>query len=82
MTYEVDTDSRNVGFGVGVIGESQEKTRLSNTGITDEEKLEEVVVSRRVGGQLLVVGSLENMSQLGLGLRPETRGRSLIERHG
>lgn len=82
MTYEVDTDSRNVGFGVGVIGESQEKTRLSNTGITDEEKLEEVVVSRRVGGQLLVVGSLENMSQLGLGLRAETRGRSLIERHG
>lgn len=42
--FEVDTDSRNVGFGVGVIGESQEKTRLSNTGITDEEKLEEVVV--------------------------------------
>lgn len=50
MTYEVDTNGRDVGLCVGVIGESQEEARLSNTGITDEEKLEEVVVSRKIGG--------------------------------
>lgn len=44
-THKIDTDGRDVGLGVGVIGESQEKTRLSNTGVSDEEELEEVVVS-------------------------------------
>ena len=44
-TYEVDTDRRDVGFRVGVVGEPKEEARLSNTGITDEEELEEVVVS-------------------------------------
>lgn len=43
--YEVDTDGRDVGLGICVVGESQEQARLSNTGVTDEEKLEEVVVS-------------------------------------
>lgn len=45
-TYKVNTDGGNVRLGVGVIGKSQQQTRLSNTGITDEEELEEVVVSR------------------------------------
>lgn len=45
MTHEIDTDSRDIGLGVGVIGESQEQTRLSNAGISDEEELEEIVVS-------------------------------------
>ena len=44
-TYEIDTDSRNVGFGVGVIGETKQQARLSYTRVTDEEELEEVVVS-------------------------------------
>jgi len=44
-TYEVDTDGRDIRLGIGVIGESQKKARLSDTGITDEEELEEVVVS-------------------------------------
>ena len=43
--YEVDTDGRDVGLGVCVVGESQEQAGLSNTGVTDEEELEEVVVS-------------------------------------
>lgn len=45
QTHEVDTDGRDVGFRVGVIGEPQEKAGLSNTGVSDEEELEEVVVS-------------------------------------
>ncbi len=43
--YEIDTDGGDVGLGVGVIGETQQQARLSNTGISDEEELEEVVVS-------------------------------------
>lgn len=43
--YEVDTDCGDVGLGVSVVGESQEQTGLSNTGVSDEEQLEEVVVS-------------------------------------
>jgi hypothetical protein len=36
---EIDTDGRDVGLGVGVIGESQEKTGFPNTRISDQEKL-------------------------------------------
>lgn len=45
--YEVDTDCGDVGLGVGVVGEPQQQARLSNTGVTDEEQLEEVVVSMK-----------------------------------
>ena len=44
-TYEVNADGRDVGLGVGIIGEPQEQTGLSDTGVTDKQKLEEVVVS-------------------------------------
>jgi len=46
--YEVDTDSGDVGFGIGVVGEAKEQAGLADTGVTDEQQLEEVVVS--VGG--------------------------------
>jgi hypothetical protein len=45
-TYEINSNGGDVRLGVGVVGESQQKARLSNTGITDEEKLEQVVVPR------------------------------------
>jgi hypothetical protein len=45
MTYEVDADGGDVGLGVGVIGKPQQQTRLSDTGVTDEQELEEIVVS-------------------------------------
>ena len=44
-TYEVDTDGGDIGLGVGIVGETKEQARLSDTGVTDEEELEEVVVS-------------------------------------
>lgn len=50
--YKVDSDCGNVGLGVGIIGKSQEQARLSNTGVTDEEQLEEVIVSARVVNSL------------------------------
>lgn len=43
-TYEVDADGGDVGLSIGVVGESQKEARLSDTGVTDEEELEEVVV--------------------------------------
>ena len=46
-TYEVNTDGGDVRLGVGVVSETQQQTRFSNTRVTDEEKLEEVVVSVR-----------------------------------
>jgi hypothetical protein len=52
-TYEVDTDGGDVGLCVGVVGEPQEQARLADTRVTDEQQLEEVVVS----GILLVVGT-------------------------
>lgn len=44
-TYEVDTDRGDVGLSVGVVGESQQQARLSHTGVSDKEQLEEIVVS-------------------------------------
>jgi hypothetical protein len=54
--YEVDTDCGDVRLGVGVVGETQQQARLSNTGVTDEEELEEVIVS---GQRQLGEGSTE-----------------------
>jgi len=44
-TYEVDADGGDVGLGVGVVGEPQQQARLADTGVADEQQLEEVVVS-------------------------------------
>lgn len=51
--YEIDTNGRNVRLSVGVIGKSKQQTRLAYTGITDEEQLEEVVVSDQQGMSVL-----------------------------
>ena len=48
VAYEVNTDCGDVGLGVSVVGKSQEQSRLSNTGVSDEEQLEEVVVSNKM----------------------------------
>jgi hypothetical protein len=48
-TYEVDTDCGDVAFGVCVIGEPQEQAGLSYTRVSDEEELEQVVVSEGSG---------------------------------
>ena len=44
-THKVDADGGDVALGVGVIGKSEQQTRLSNTRISDKEELEEIVVS-------------------------------------
>jgi hypothetical protein len=55
QTHEVDADSRDVALSVCVVGETEEQAGLSDTRVTDEQKLEEVVVSvvqRAVSGSL------------------------------
>ena len=42
-TYKVDSNRRNVGFRVSVIRKSKEQARLSYTGVSNEEELEEII---------------------------------------
>jgi len=56
-TYEVNTDRRDVGLGVGVVGKPEKQTGLSDTGISDEEELEEVVAAVVVDIVAVVVSS-------------------------
>lgn len=44
-TYKINADSRDVAFRVGIIGKTEQEARLSNTGVSDEEKLEKIIVS-------------------------------------
>ena len=44
-THKVDADGRDVALGVCVVCETEQQAGLSDTRVTDEEKLEEVVVS-------------------------------------
>jgi hypothetical protein len=46
-THEVDTDGRNVALCVCVVCETEKQAGLSDTGVSDQEQLEEVVVSGR-----------------------------------
>jgi hypothetical protein len=44
-TYKVDTDSRDITLRVRIICESQQQAGLSDSGVSDKEKLEQVIVS-------------------------------------
>jgi hypothetical protein len=44
-TYKVDTNGGDITFRIGIIGKTEQKTRLSNTGVTDKKKLEEVIAT-------------------------------------
>jgi hypothetical protein len=80
MTHKIDTDGRDVGLGVGVIGKSQKQARLSNTGISDEEELEEIVVSekavhvRKMSSRIASRHLKRNQSQAGA---PAMKGKGL-----
>lgn len=44
-THKVDANRRDVGLGVCVVGEPKQQARLADTGVADEQQLEEIVVS-------------------------------------
>jgi hypothetical protein len=46
LTYKVHTNRRDVGFGVGIIGKSEQQTRFTNTRISNEEELEQIVAAK------------------------------------
>ena len=46
-THEVDADGRDVALCVCVVSKAQQEARLADTGVTDEDKLEDVVVLLR-----------------------------------
>ena len=52
-TYKVNTDSGNIALCVCIVGKTKEQARLSDTGVTDEEELEEVVVSGCIVSRVL-----------------------------
>lgn len=43
QTYKVNTNGGNVGFSVRIICKSKQQTRLSNTGVSDEEEFEKII---------------------------------------
>lgn len=45
VTYKIHTNRGDVAFRVGIIGKSKKQARLSNTGVSNKQELEEVVVS-------------------------------------
>jgi hypothetical protein len=47
-THKVDADCGDVRLGVRVVGETEQQARLADTGVADEEELEEVVVPAHV----------------------------------
>lgn len=59
LTHKVDTDCRDVALCVCIVCETEEQARLSDTRVTDEEELEEVIVSvvrRAVSERLRIRG--------------------------
>jgi hypothetical protein len=72
-TYEIDTDGRDVGLSVGIIGKSQQQARLSNARVSNKQELEEIVVS---GLRCQYFGSGQQPLQLGPGR--DQAGRTLL----
>ena len=48
--YKVNADRRDIALGVGVVRKPEQKTRLADTGISDEEQFEEVIAAERSHG--------------------------------
>ena len=45
VTYKIHTNRGDVAFRVGIIGKSKKQAGLSNTRVSNKQKLEEVVIS-------------------------------------
>ena len=43
--YKVDTNCRNVALGICVVGKPQKQARLADARVSDQQELEEVIVS-------------------------------------
>ena len=45
VAYKVNADGGDVAFGVGVVSETKQQARFPHARVTDEQELEEVIVS-------------------------------------
>jgi hypothetical protein len=45
VAYKVNADGGDVAFGVGVVGETKQQARFPHARVTDEQELEQVIVS-------------------------------------
>jgi hypothetical protein len=73
---EVDTDRGDVALGVCVVRESKEQARLPDAGVSDEQQLEQVVIS--VVSQSAVVAITQRMTVRAGGDSSCERGVSLV----
>jgi hypothetical protein len=62
-THEINTDCRDITLGICIICESQQKTRLSYTGITDKEKFEEIIVSVEIVSPVHFRGGISSLAE-------------------
>eukprot|EP00531_Pseudo-nitzschia_arenysensis_P013583 CAMPEP_0116145440 /NCGR_PEP_ID=MMETSP0329-20121206/16591_1 /TAXON_ID=697910 /ORGANISM="Pseudo-nitzschia arenysensis, Strain B593" /LENGTH=178 /DNA_ID=CAMNT_0003641039 /DNA_START=390 /DNA_END=925 /DNA_ORIENTATION=- len=44
--FEINTNGGNVGFGVSVVRESKEQTRFTDTGVSNEKELEQIIAEK------------------------------------
>lgn len=42
---EIDADGADVAFRIGIVGESQQKAGFANAGVTNQQKLEQIVAA-------------------------------------
>ena len=54
-SHKIHTNGRDIAFGICIVGKSEKQARLSYTGVTDKEELEEVVISVDSGVSLMVI---------------------------
>lgn len=62
MTYKVNTDGRDVALRVCIVCKTKQQARFSDTGISDEEELEQIVVSGTLVSRSTEAASNRGMS--------------------
>ena len=45
-TYKINANGGNIRLGVRVVGESEQQTRLSDTGISNEQEFKEIIAAK------------------------------------
>lgn len=48
ITYKVNTNSRDVTLGIGIVSKTEQKTRLSNSRIANKQKLKQIIAISHV----------------------------------
>ena len=49
--FEIDTNGADVRLAVGIVGKAKEQTRFTNTGISNQQQLEQIIIIVRHDGR-------------------------------